>query len=139
MHGSHPLTHATIDAMLSRQSPGNYALGYMDGAAFVVFYVGRSDVDVRRRLHRWVGMPSRDARYAPSTRAAWGSQRAGVLPLDSPALKVVGSCADSYTHFAYSYARSAAAAFDKECRNYDDFGGSDGLDNVAPPVCTPRP
>ena len=40
----------------------------------------------------------------------------------------------SYTRFAYSYAISAAAAFEKECRNYDEFGGSGGLDNAARPV-----
>jgi hypothetical protein len=39
----------------------------------------------------------------------------------------------SYTRFAYSYAGSAEAAFEKECRNYYDFGGSDILDNEGPP------
>ena len=43
----------------------------------------------------------------------------------------------SYTRFAFSYARSAEAAFEKECRNYHDFGGSDSLDNEAHPVSTP--
>jgi hypothetical protein len=40
----------------------------------------------------------------------------------------------SYTRFAFSYAASASAAFEQECRNYDDFGGSDQLDNDAPPA-----
>jgi len=54
--------------------------------------------------------------------------------VDAPALGRVGVDADSgYTHFAYSYAPSAEAAFEKECRNYDDFGGSRELDNEAPP------
>jgi hypothetical protein len=39
-----------------------------------------------------------------------------------------------YTRFAYSYAASADAAFEKECRNYHDFGGTDGLDNPVHPV-----
>jgi hypothetical protein len=135
MNGSYPLTHRAIDKMLTRTSPGNYALGYMDGGTFVVFYVGRSDADVRRRLHRWVGAPSRYARYAPSAKAAWGSHRVGILPLDSPLLDRVGACADSsYTHFAYSYAPSADAAFEEECRNFEDFGGSDALDNETEPV-----
>ena len=34
-------------------SPGNYALKYMDGDTFNVFYVGRSNSDVRQRLHEW--------------------------------------------------------------------------------------
>jgi hypothetical protein len=135
MNGSYPLTHAAIDQMMSRTSPGNYALGYMDGATFAVFYVGRSDSDVRRRLHRWVGAPSRYTRYAPAFKAAWSSRRVGILPLSSPMLDRVGACADtSYTHFAYSYAHSAEAAFEKERRNFEDFGGSGALDNETAPI-----
>ena len=47
--------------------------------------------------------------------------------------RVATSWTSSYTRFAYSYAPSADAAFAKEWRNYDDFGGSDGLDNAVPP------
>jgi hypothetical protein len=138
MNGSYPLNDEAIDEMMSRTSAGNYALGYMDGTTFMVFYVGRSDSDVRRRLHEWVGAPSRYERYAPSTKAAWGSRPRGYLPPGAPALDRVGiGVESSYTRFAYSYAPSAEAAFEKECRNYDDFGGSDGLDNEAPPVPTP--
>ena len=44
----------------------------------------------------------------------------------------------SYTRFAYSYAPSAKAAFEKECRNYHDFGGDYGsLDNKQHP-CRPE-
>jgi hypothetical protein len=137
MNGSYPLNDEAIDAMVSRTSPGNYALGYLDGTTFMVFYVGRSDSDVRRRLHEWVGTPSRYDKYAPSAKAAWGSRPRGYLPLDAPALDRVGLGVDSsYTRFAYSYARSPEAAFEKECRNYCDFGGSDGLDNEAQPVST---
>lgn len=50
-HGSYPLDASSIDEMLSRTSHGNYARGYMDGESFAVFCVGRSDVDVRARLH----------------------------------------------------------------------------------------
>ena len=45
MSGPYPLSGDAIDEVLSRKSPGNYALGYMDDATFVVFYVGRSDAD----------------------------------------------------------------------------------------------
>ncbi len=44
-----------IDEVLTRTSPGNNALGYMDDDTFNVFYVGRSDSDVSERLHEWVG------------------------------------------------------------------------------------
>jgi hypothetical protein len=136
MSGSYALEDGVIDAVVSRRSPGNYALGYLDDGAFVVFYVGRSDSDVRRRLHDWVGAPSRDVRWASSTRAPWaGAQRRSGLPMDAPAPGRVGAAVDSsYTRFAFSYAPSPAAAFEKECRNYDEFGGSSGLDNTSPPV-----
>jgi hypothetical protein len=138
MSGSYPLSDEVIDEMVSRRSAGNYALGYMDGGTFTVFYVGRSDSDVRRRLHEWVGAASRYERYAPSTRAAWGSRPRGRLPEGAPVLELVGNDVDSgYTRFAYSYAHSAEAAFEKECRNYHDFGGRAGLDNATHPVAAP--
>ena len=59
------------------------------------------------------------------------------MPLAKPALGRVGIAEDSsYTCFAYSYAPTAAAAFEKECRNYSDFGGCGELDNDAYPVRT---
>ena len=35
----------------------------------------------------------------------------------------------NYKRFKFSYATSPKAAFEKECRNYHDFGGSKELDN----------
>jgi hypothetical protein len=141
MSGSYPLSDEAIDEALRRTSPGNCALGYMDGDAFKASYVGRSDSDLRRRLHEWVGMLSRYGRYASTSKAAWASRRSGLMPLGlgAPVLGRVGLGVDSrYTRFAYSYACSGEAAFEKECRNYDDFGGSGKLDNDAQPVRTPR-
>ena len=138
MNGSYPLSDKAIDDAVTRVSAGNYALGYLDGTTFMVFYVGRSDSDVKQRLHDWVAAPSRYRKYAPSAKAAYGYRHRGPLPLGVPALDRVGIGVDSsYTRFAFSYARSAEAAFEKECRNYHDFGGSDGLDNEAHPVSTP--
>jgi hypothetical protein len=138
MSGSYPLEDGAIDAAVGRRSAGNYALGYLEDGAFVVFYVGRSDCDVRRRLHDWVGAPSRYGRWASSARAAWGAHRRAAFPVDAPELDRVGASVDSsYTRFAFSYASSAEAAFEKECRNYDEFGGSAGLDNTSPPVSVP--
>lgn len=138
MKGSYPLGHVAIDAAVTRRSAGNFALGYMDGDIFVVFYVGRSDRDVRQSLHDWVGVQSRYKLYGPSSKAACGSRHRGPLPFGVPALARVGMNVDSsYTRFAFSYARSAASAFDEECRNYSDFGGTEGLDNEGPPRATP--
>jgi hypothetical protein len=135
MNGSYPLDDEAIDAMVSRTSPGNYALGFMDGTTFMVFYVGRSDCDVRGRLHEWVGAPSRYESHGPSSHAAWGCRHRKPFPQDAPALARVGIAVDSsYTRFAFSYAASPQAAFEKECRNYHDFGASGALDNEAPPV-----
>jgi hypothetical protein len=129
MSGSYPLTTEAIETMLTRRAPGNYALGYLEGETFVVFYVGRSDSDVKHRLQQWVGTPSEYDRYAPARRAPWAVGSRGPLSLDL----AEGAEDSGYTRFAYSYAPSAEAAFAKEWRNYDDFGGSDGLDNIVPP------
>jgi hypothetical protein len=134
MCGSYPLSNEAIDAALTRKSPGNYALGYMDGDTFNVFYVGRSDSDVRERLHEWVGMPSRYEAYACGAKAPWLLHREARLPVGTPVFGRVGSVESSYTRFAYSYAPSAADAYAQEWRNYDTFGGSHGLDNDTHPI-----
>jgi hypothetical protein len=134
MSGPYPLSDEAIDEAVTRTSPGNYALGYMDGDTFNVFYVGRSDSDVRQRLHEWVGMPSQYENYASPAKAPWEMHRRGQLPVDSPALGRVGNAESRYTRFAYSYARSAEEAYAKEWRNYDAFCGSRGLDNETQPV-----
>ena len=137
MQGCYPLSEEAIEERLTRISPGNYALGYLDGEDFTVFYVGRSDSDVRRRLREWVGISSRFHRYASRSRAPWGLRRREGFPIDAPALERVGDTASAYTHFAYSYARSAEEAYAKEWRNYDLFGGADWLDNDAEPLSAP--
>ena len=40
---------------------------------------------------------------------------------------------DRYKHFKYSYETSSKAAFEKECKNFHDFGGSKDLDNEQHP------
>jgi hypothetical protein len=138
MRGPFPLTAASIDDVLTRRSPGNFALGYMDDETFVVFYVGRADADVKRRLHDWVGSPSRYERYASGASASWGFRSGGATPLGAPALQRVGPAVDSaYTRFAFSYATSAESAFEKECRNFHDFGGGGGLDSGGHPEARP--
>jgi hypothetical protein len=134
MSGSYPLNDGSIDETLTRRSPGNYALGYLDGETFVVFYVGRSDSDVRASLHGWVGKSSAKERYASAAQAPWELRAPGRLCVGAPSLGPVRSGESRYTRFAYSYAPSAEAAFEKECRNYEAFGGSAHLDNRTPPA-----
>ena len=137
MHGSYRLDEKAIEEQLTNISPGNYALGYLDGEDFTVFYVGRSDSDVRQRLHEWVGIPSRFQRYASAAKAPWGMRRRTRF-LDTPTLDRVDTTASPYTHFAYSYARSAEEAYAKEWRNYDFFGRGRGLDNDIEPIFAKR-
>ena len=49
MSGSHPLSDDAIDKAPTRTSPANHGLGYMDGDRLRVFYVERSNSDVRER------------------------------------------------------------------------------------------
>ncbi|HHN46955.1 MAG TPA: hypothetical protein ENN09_05890 [Planctomycetes bacterium] len=96
MQGPHDLTGEGVDKAVTRTSPGNYALGYMDDdGKFVVQYVGRSDSDINVRLHDWVE--------------------------------------EGYREFKFSYANSAKAAFEKECQNFHDFGGTSKLQNDVHP------
>ena len=39
----------------------------------------------------------------------------------------------NYKKFEFSYATSSKEAFEKECKNYHDFGGSEKLDNEIHP------
>jgi len=98
MNGAYPLTDKDIDANVKKGVPGNYALGRTDPSdkKFIVKYVGRSDTDLNKRLHDWVGK--------------------------------------GYAEFKFSYASSVGDAFNKECRNFHDFGGIDELDNDIHPA-----
>ena len=56
MNGPFALTAVGVSNAVAGGIAGNYGLGYVNGDnAFVVKYVGRSDVDVGGRLHDWVG------------------------------------------------------------------------------------
>lgn len=134
MSGSYPLSDEGIDEALTRTSPGNYALGYLDDGTFRVFYVGRSDSDLKRRLHEWVDRPARYEAHASPAKAPWAALRRGPLPLGAPALDRVDCAESSYTRFAYSYASTPDDAYAKEWRNYDAFGGRRGLDNETEPI-----
>lgn len=90
MKGSFNLTKKEINEQVTKESPGNYALGNLSGNTFYVNYVGRSDDNLNTRLKDWVG---------------------------------------EYEKFKFSYATSPKAAFEKECKNYHDFGEKDKLDN----------
>lgn len=75
MNGPYKLDGETIDAKVTKKSPGNYALGRKDDeGTFLVGYVGRADSDVNARLKSWVGKTKRPLfkfSYATSAKAAF--------------------------------------------------------------------
>lgn len=75
MNGPYKLDKESIDAKLTKTSPGNYALGKKDDdGTFRVGYVGRADSDVNARLNSWVGKTKRPLfkfSYASSAKAAF--------------------------------------------------------------------
>lgn len=73
MKGPFDLDNKSIDANVTKTSPGNYALGKVEGETFYVLYVGRADNDVNDRLKDWVGKkyPKFKFSYASSPKAAF--------------------------------------------------------------------
>ena len=135
MSGPFPLTHHGVDRAVGGTAPGNYALGYRDGATFLVFYVGRSDLDLHADLRAWVGAPSPCSHRMPSAQAPWSLREARGWAFATPRLASASAAVDSsYTCFAYSFADDAEAAFEKECRNFEDFGATRALDNALHPA-----
>ena len=51
LRGPFPLTENGINRNVTRRSPGAYALGHSADNTFYIYYIGRSDADVRDRLH----------------------------------------------------------------------------------------
>lgn len=134
----HALSEGAIAAAVSETSPGNFALGYFEGTSFTVFYVGRSDSDVSACLQAWVGAPSCPRSHASPSHAPWRSRPVPLHGLGTRALGRTPFGIDTaYTHFAFCYAPSAIAAFERECRDYHELGGSEGLDNPRHPEPPP--
>ncbi len=94
----------SIDKAVTKESPGNYALGFTrKNGRFVPEYVGRSDSDVKAELKK---------------------------KLDEKTNEELTK--DKYSKFKFSYAKSATEAYKKECQNYHDF--LDQLDNKIHPA-----
>lgn len=68
MEGSYEFTSTRIDEVVTRKSPGNYALGYVDDeGTFRVQYVGRSDVDVNQELKARLSSEYKKFKYSYAT------------------------------------------------------------------------
>lgn len=102
MGQSYELSEEIINQIIEPNRMGNYAYGYLnDNGKFIVKYVGRSDSDLKSRIKH--GLQDREN--------------------DEKCRK--------YERFKFSYASNVKEAYDKECRNYHDFGGDEGLLNNA--------
>jgi len=68
MEGSYNFTSSEIDRVVTRTSPGNYALGYTkDNDTFIVQYVGRSDSDVNQELKARLDSKYKRFKYSYAT------------------------------------------------------------------------
>jgi hypothetical protein len=69
------LTDDTIDAKVTKTSPGVYVLDATSSGPFTASYVGRSDSDLNARLHDWVGKYKYfKARYCDSAKEAFEAE-----------------------------------------------------------------
>jgi hypothetical protein len=74
LKGSFPLSRLQVDVNVAAVSPGIFALGHRspDGSKFSIKRIGRSDADVNRRLHDYVGRYSHfKFGYSPSSDSAF--------------------------------------------------------------------
>lgn len=72
MIGPVTLTCENIDKLIRAQSPGNFALGYIEGKAFIVKRIGRSDYDLNKQLKDNIGKyPHFKWSYASSAKEAY--------------------------------------------------------------------
>lgn len=75
MEGAFNLDTKTIENKIEKTSAGNYALGRKnDEGIFLISYIGRSDSDIKKKLHKWVGRSKSDLfkfKYASSVREAF--------------------------------------------------------------------
>lgn len=55
MPGRYLLDASTVDEIVMKKSAGNFALGYMQYASFIVRYIGRSDSDVKEEIKKHIG------------------------------------------------------------------------------------
>jgi hypothetical protein len=56
LHGPYKLNFDTIDAAITRNSAGVYALGYTNpDGKFCINHIGRADTDVKSKLRNYIG------------------------------------------------------------------------------------
>ena len=116
MDGPFDLDKRVVQASVTQPLPGTFAIGHKDKAGrFQVQYVGRDDQNLAQALltavNRGVGKPG-----------LFGRMLGG---------KPVANA------FKFSYASTAQAAYEKQCRNYHAFGEARSLENREHPAPPP--
>ena len=97
MGRSYDLTYDEINNNIEEGRIGNYAFGYLNNKG--------------RFVVRYVGRSDTDLN---------DRIKHGITDMETdPSLR--------YERFKFSYAESAIEAYEKECRNYHDFGGDEGM------------
>lgn len=105
MGQSYPFNQDEINRLIEPGRAGNYAYGYIDERGIFIVM--------------YVGRSDNDLRQ----RIAHGIGEYA----ENPSLR--------YERFKFSYASTVQEAYEKECRNYHDFGGEQGsLANTAHPA-----
>jgi hypothetical protein len=111
MDGPFKLSKEEIAKRVTQASPGNFALGRVTrDKRFIVRYVGRDDIDIRRAL-------------------------LGALnSVEEPTFvdRLMGS-EPAENYFKFSVAKSPVAAFEKHCRQYHKFNHNGNLRNKRHP------
>lgn len=111
MDGPFKLTKDEIARRVKEQLPGNFALGRMtEDKKFLVRYVGRDDVDVRRALA---------GSLSTASEPGFLSRLMGAEPGND--------------YFKFSFAQTCEAAYEKQCRQYHAFNKKGNLRNKRHP------
>ncbi len=75
LRGPFPLTHQGINDNVNKTFPGTYTLGKIKIPTYYIARVGRSDDDVNRRLHDYIGDYEQfKFEYYPSPKAAFDKE-----------------------------------------------------------------
>lgn len=93
---SYDLTYDEIERVVAGGHKGNYALGYLNERAIFVV--------------RYVGRSDSDLKERI---------KHGIADMEADVTL-------RYERFKFSYADTVVEAYNKECQNYHDFGGSEG-------------
>ena len=104
-----------------QESAGHDAAGSMEGDAFSLPYVERSDSHARSALRGWVRKPAGHGRFRSPTAAAWEVRHGRSLRMEP---------------LAWEHAGKDEQVAARDAHSDDGFGGHQGLDHEVRPMPT---